>query len=197
MCCSLFQMWSPLDLMIWKSPSPDGYLSGFFKTTWNEIGPLMCQAIKEFFSTGHMISECNSTNLVVLLKIPHPMNANDFRPISYCTVIYKCISKILCNRLKKVLPCITNPSQGAFAQGKELLYNVLLCQELVRGYNRQHISPRCIIKIDLKKAYDLVYWEFLEEMLDYIRFPRIFITWIMACVSTANFTITVNGGVYG
>ena len=157
----------------------------------------MCQAIKEFFNTGQMNKECNSTNLVVLPNTPHPMTANDFRPISCCMVVYKIISKILCNRLKKVLIDITHLSQGAFVQGRELLYNVLLCQELIRGYNRKHISPRCIMKVDLKKAYDSVHWGFIEDMMEYMRFPRVFITWIMACITTGNFTITLNGGVAG
>jgi len=30
-----------------------------------------------------------------------------------------------------------------------------------------------------------------------MKFPRIFITWIMTCVTTTNFTITLNGGVAG
>ena len=134
-----------------KSPGPDGYSSGLFKATWGELGPLVCQAIQEFFTTGKLLKECNLTNLVVLPKSPHPMNATDFRPISCCTVIYKSVSKIMCNRLNNVLPYIISPSQGAFVQGRELLYNVLLSQELARGYNRQHISPRCLMKIDLRR----------------------------------------------
>jgi len=42
-------------------------------------------------------------------------------------------------------------------RGKELLFNVLLCPELVRGYARKNISSRCMVKIDLKKAYDSVH----------------------------------------
>jgi len=50
------------------------------------------------------------------------------------------------------------------------------------------------MKIDLKKAYDSVSWGFIEEMLEYMSFPRIFMTWILACVRTTNFTFTFNGG---
>ena len=180
-----------------KSSGPDGCSSGFFKATWEDIGPLMCDAIEEFFTTGQLLKDGNATNLVVLPKIPHPMTPANFRPISYCTVIYKSISKLLCNRLKKVLPILVNPSQGAFVQGREILYNVLLSQELARGYNRKNISLRCIIKIDLKKAYDLVHWEFLKELLEALRFPTIFIKWITACVTTTHYTITLNGGAAG
>lgn len=36
--------------------------------------------------------------------------------------------------------------------------NVLLCHELVRGYNRKGISPRVVMKMDIRKAYDTVDW---------------------------------------
>lgn len=32
-----------------KSPGPDGYTSAFFKKTWSVIGPLVNDAIREFF----------------------------------------------------------------------------------------------------------------------------------------------------
>lgn len=147
-----------------KSPGPNGYSSGFFKACWGDIGSLVCDAIQEFFTTGQLAPACNFTNLVVLPKVPHPMNSTDVRPISCCTVFYKSISKLICNRLKKVLPSIISPSQGAFVQGRELLYKVLLCQELVRVYNRQHISARCLMKIDLKKAFDSVHWDFMKNL---------------------------------
>ena len=84
-------------------------------------------------------------------------------------------------------------NQGAFVKGRELLHNVLLCQEIARGYARKHISPRCMMKIDLKKAYDSVQWEAVREILTSLKFLNIFIKWIMACITSASFTIHING----
>jgi len=42
-------------------------------------------------------------------------------------------------------------------KGRELLFNVLLSQEIARGHGKKHITTRCMMKIDLKKAYDSVY----------------------------------------
>jgi len=88
---------------------------------------MVCAAIEDFFKTGHMPKHTSSTKLVILPKITHPQTAYDFRPILCCNVIYKCISKLISQRIKKVLPSIINPSQGAFMKGRELLYNVLIC----------------------------------------------------------------------
>jgi len=79
-----------------KSPRPDGYNSGFYKATWEKIGPLVCSAAQESFSTCKMLKFLAATKLIVLRKVSHPQNALQFRPISCCNVICKCITKLLC-----------------------------------------------------------------------------------------------------
>jgi hypothetical protein len=38
----------------------------------------------------------------------------DFRPISCCNTVYKCIANILAGRIKVVLPFLVSPYQAAF-----------------------------------------------------------------------------------
>ncbi|XP_048501399.1 uncharacterized protein LOC125497765 [Beta vulgaris subsp. vulgaris] len=44
-----------------------------------------------------------------------------------------------------------------------------------KGYERKISSPGCIIKLGLKKAYDTVEWDFVEEMLEALQFHEHFI----------------------
>lgn len=132
-----------------KSPGPDGYNSGFFKAPWHKIGPMICSVVQDFFSVGVMPGYVSGTKLIVLLKVNNPQATIEFRPISCCNVIYECISKLLCQRIKEVLPSLIDQSQGAFVKDRELLNNVLICEDIVRGYKGKHISPSCILKIDL------------------------------------------------
>ena len=124
-----------------KSLGPVGYNSGFFKACWDDIGNLVCSVIKEFFSEGQLPSFYGQTKLILLPKVANPEKAQDFRPISCCNVLYKCITKLLCVRLKEVLPHLIDAGQGAFVKGRELLFNVILCQDLARGYNRKYTPP--------------------------------------------------------
>lgn len=75
--------------------------------------------------------------------------------------------------------------------------NVLLVQELVNGYGRKHLSPRCAIKIDRRKAFDSIDWSFLFDMLVTLNFPAQFIRWIDGCITTPKFSISINGGLMG
>lgn len=60
--------------------------------------------------------------------------------------------------------------------------NIHLAQELLRKYARKNISPRCILKVDIQKAYDTVDWDFLRDVLCSLNFPSKFVGWIMECV---------------
>ena len=78
-------------------------------------------------------------------------------------------------------------------KGRELLFNVLLCQDLARGCNRKHTPPSCIMKVDPHKAFDSVQWDFIKELLSALNFSPSFTQWIMKCITLAQFTINING----
>lgn len=71
--------------------------------------------------------------------------------------------------------------------------NVILASELVKCYGRKALSPRCMNKINLKKAYDSIEWCFLKSMLCELSFPDQFVQWIMVCITTFSYFILVNG----
>ncbi|XP_074283048.1 uncharacterized protein LOC141607596 [Silene latifolia] len=126
-----------------------------------------------------------------------PTSVKHFRPISCCNVIYKTISKIMCTRLALVLPDIISKNQGAFVKGRSILENILICQDLVRLYNRGMASPRCMFKLDLQKAYDIIEWKFVDQMLEDLKFPRKFKGMVMECLTTQTYTLNLNGAHFG
>ncbi|XP_074288144.1 uncharacterized protein LOC141613310 [Silene latifolia] len=96
-----------------------------------------------------------------------------------------------------VLPDIISPNQSAFIHGREIMDNILICQDLMRLYNRRICSPRIMMKIDLKKAYDSIEWSFVEDMLVALKVPDKMVTWIMQCVTTPSYTLALNGSHFG
>lgn len=100
------EIYKVLNSMKWnKSLGLDGFNVNFFINCWDIVGHFT-QVIKYFFSSGRLTKGINSTTLALIPKFSNPNSMADFRPISCCNTFYKCIAKILSNRLKDVLPLL-------------------------------------------------------------------------------------------
>ncbi|XP_074299117.1 uncharacterized protein LOC141630147 [Silene latifolia] len=135
-----------------KAPGPDGFSSQFFRNAYPVVGQDVVQAVLEFFTNGKLLRHVNATTLTLIPKKARPTSIADFRPLACCNVIYKTISKVLCNRVATVLPHIISENQSAFIKGREIVDNILICQDL----------------------------EFIEQMLGALGFPEKIINLIMA-----------------
>lgn len=121
-----------------KAPGIDGFNSCFYKHCWEIVGDEVSEAILEVFGTGKILKAINMTTLTLIPKVKCPGNVYEFRPIACCFVLYKCITKLISEKLNSILPDIKSPSQGAFVSGRSILYNVMICQDIVKDYKRKN-----------------------------------------------------------
>jgi hypothetical protein len=82
-----------------KAAGPNGLSTGFFQKAWPVIGGDFCEAILEFFTFRKLLQEVNSTILTLIPKKKNASTMGDYRPIAYCNIVYKCITKTLANRM--------------------------------------------------------------------------------------------------
>ena len=180
-----------------KSLGPDGFPREFFTTAWSIIAPDFIVAVRSIFRYGFLPKWINSTTLALVPKKIDSMEMRDYRPIACCNVLYKVVSKILANRLRILLPRMVSANQSAFAQGRLLMENVLLASELVKDYHKEDVSPRCLMKIDISKAFDSVQWSFVLRGLEAMEVPGKFIHGVRLCITTLSFSVQVNGELAG
>ncbi|XP_058741211.1 uncharacterized protein LOC131613570 [Vicia villosa] len=101
-----------------KSPGPDDVNFGFVKEFWEEIKQDFLRVLREFHEHGRMVKGANSSFIVLITKKSNPSKISDYRPIALIGCIYKVISKVLANRLKKVIGVIISESQSAFLSNR-------------------------------------------------------------------------------
>ncbi|CAM8972188.1 unnamed protein product [Rhodiola kirilowii] len=123
-----------------KSSGPDGFSVSFFKKNWNVVGREFCNGIRHCLKHNALPKGMNAAYISLIPKTSNAVEPGDFRPISYCNVTYKVLSGLLAERLKGVLPGIIDVAQGAFIQGRSIIVNVCMAQQLVSSYNQKNIS---------------------------------------------------------
>nr|GFA87755.1 RNA-directed DNA polymerase, eukaryota [Tanacetum cinerariifolium] len=147
-----------------KSPGPDGFSFGFYWQFWSSIENDVFAAVSHFFTFRDIPNGCNSCFIALIPKVPEANLVKDFRPISLIGSMYKIIAKILANRLGGVLGDIVNEKKQSL-----------------------------IFKVDFKKAYDSVRWDFLDDVLKKFGFGNKWCAWIQSCLRYSRGFIIISG----
>ena len=107
-----------------KAPSPDGMPPLFYQHFWLTMQHDVTSAILLWLNSGILPKPINHTLITFVPKLDNPELVSDFHPISFCNVLYKIYSKVLANRLKKLLPSLITEHQFVFA--KDRLFQTIL-----------------------------------------------------------------------
>ncbi|GJU28730.1 putative RNA-directed DNA polymerase [Tanacetum coccineum] len=121
-----------------------------------------------------------------------PLGFSDYRPISLIGCVYKVLSKILSNRLAKVISSVISPNQSAFIAGRQILDGCLIANEVIRMAYMENLQL-LLFKVDFEKAFDSVNWSFLFDIIRQMGFSSKWRKWMLACLSSASISVIVNG----
>jgi len=148
-----------------KSLGPDEVTFNFIKNNWGLLEKDVVEVVKYFYKEEKIPKGCNASFLTLIPKTENPQSLEEYRPISLVGCVYKILTKLLSNRIKKVIEKVINGTQSAFLSNRGLLDSVLVVNEVMDELRRRKKS-RVIVKLDFEKAYDSVSWEFLFYMMD-------------------------------
>ena len=112
-----------------KAPDLDGMPSLFYQHFWQMVDHDVIKFILSWLNSGTLPYHINHTFVALIQKIKNPKHVTEYHPISLCNVLYKIFSKVLANRLKKVLPKIITEHQYAFAKDRFISDNILITFE--------------------------------------------------------------------
>lgn len=124
---------------------------------------------REFHTHARLVRGLNTSFITLIPKCASPIAIKEYSPISLISGIYKIVAKVLSNRLANVLGEVISSNHSAFLANKNILDGIVVANEVVDEV-RKNKGNMFMFKIDFKKAYDSVSWEFLMEMLRLLGF---------------------------
>ena len=110
-----------------KASGPDGFTIAFWQFAWDFVKEEVMSFFREFYDHSKFVKRLNAIFLVLIQKKVWTEDLRDFKSISLVGSLYKWLSKVLVNRLKKVV----SNAQGAFMEGRQILNAVLIANEAI------------------------------------------------------------------
>ena len=160
-----------------KAPGPDGVPLAFWSFSWDFVKEEVMGFFREFFLNDQFVKSLNATFLVLVPKGRTVEDLKDLRPISLVGSLYKILSKVLANRIRRVMSLAISQHQNAFVEERQILDAVLIANEAVDSILRGN-EKGILCKLDIEKAYDHIRWDFLLQMLERMGLGSKWIRWI-------------------
>lgn len=175
-----------------KSPGSDGLTKEFYSTFSSILIDPLVEVVNTVYNDGHLSDSQKLSYITLICKDPeNSTNVKNYRPISLLNYDYKLISKVITNRVKKVLQYIVHPDQTCSVPGRTIFDNLHLMRNII-DYCEQKQMPLAFISLDQEKAFDRVSYDFLFQVLSAFNFGPSLIRWIKVLYNDVRSSVIVN-----
>ena len=175
-----------------KSPGPGGICVEFYKLYWNLIGDDLCEVLKKGLEDQELAYSQYLASIILLYKKGPRPDIKNWRPISLLNCDYKLLSKVLAERLKRVLTEIISNDQRGCVPGRYIGENIRLVEDMIYEIEQGNI-PAVLLQLDQEKAFDRVEWDWLFKVLVHFNFGETFISHLKTLYKNARSCIITNG----
>ena len=159
-----------------KSPGADGFPVEFYGRFWSSLGHDLVEVLNYSYEHG-LLSDSQKQAIRLLYKKDDPLLLKHWRPISLLNTDYKICTKVLANRLKKVLSVILSEDQTCGVPDRSIYENLFLLRDTLDHIDHKQLSA-ALISLDQEKAIDRVNHGFLQRLLTRFNFGPSFRQWV-------------------
>ena len=91
---------------------------------------------------------------------------------------------------------LINKAQNAFVEGRQIMDASLMANEVTDTMLKRK-EKEILCKLDIEKAYDQINWNCILKVMQKMGFGPRWIRWIKRCITTASFSVLINGSPEG
>ena len=148
--------------------------------------------VTEFYE-GKCILECLNTSLITLIpKKLNPEFVGDFWPISLTNTCLKFLTKLLANRLQKVILKCIHHNQYGFLKCRSIQDCLAWCFEYIHQCKASK-RPIVLLKLDFTNAFDTIEHDAILTILKHKGFDDRWNGWVSNLLSSGSSSVLLNG----
>ena len=176
-----------------KTPGNDGLTKEFYIYFWSALKDDLVSCLNTNLACG-MLTNTQKQIIITLLEKQGKDNRylENWRPISLINVDIKICSRVMSNRLSKILPYIVHQNQSGFVRGRTIEEPLFIIQSIMDQVKLDGKSL-LLFAADFEKAFDSIEQNFIFAVLKHFNFGDIFIKWIRLLLND-NLSCIVNNG---
>ena len=175
-----------------KTPGSDGLSMEFYVCFWDDLEELLLSFLNKSLHADSLAKSQYEGLLRLIYKKDERRLLKNWRPISLLNTDDKLASKIITERLKKVMASIVHQDQSCRVQGHNIFSNLHLGRDVLDFIDKTN-EPAILVTLDQERAFDHVDHEFMLRVLHQFGFRPSFCHWVEFFYAHAFSRILING----
>jgi hypothetical protein len=174
-----------------KSPGPDGFNGEFMKKCRPLIAQDFYKLCEDFYEGNVCLRSINSSYITLVPKTDSPSSVGDFRPISLLNSSLKLLTKLLAERLQKVILRLIHKNQYGFIKSRSI-HDCLAWAFEYLHIGKKSRKELVILKLDFEKAFDKIEHQAILDILRQKGFGERWIGWIRDILGSGTSSVLLN-----
>nr|CDJ91205.1 RNA-directed DNA polymerase (reverse transcriptase) domain containing protein [Haemonchus contortus] len=137
------------------APALDNIPADLLRSGSTTLHTLFAEQFNHYLRLKKILQQWKESKTILLLKEGQREDISNYRPISLLSVVYKSFTKVLPNRVERILDEYQKVEQTGFRKNSSCMDNIHAVSQLIES-SREYRLPLALLFVDYKKAFDSV-----------------------------------------